>query len=205
MFNFFKRTKILPWEIELLKNIIKKLPKEYDYLFRQIDQNLFNGVLIGLSEIPGYVGFSFNPQVHDNFYDKNGRNYKLTGIKVFNKKSNSFLDVNIYIVFGMINGYSIEGKFDIDVNNIEINNFRKEMIDNSDFEKIANIFNDAELKVINPSEIYEVELNGISYYHIKDLEDGNFIGIDEKKNIYKIIHDPFKIIPVSENLLQLLN
>jgi hypothetical protein len=49
-----------------------------------------------------------------------------------------------------------------------------------------------------------VKLRGSLYYHLRDLEDGDFIGIDADKIIYKITHDPFEIIPLNETLEQLL-
>lgn len=44
------------------------------------------------------------------------------------------------------------------------------------------------------------------YYHIYDLKDGDgdFIGIDEKKNVYKITHDPYEITLLEKTLIELL-
>ncbi|WP_162842699.1 hypothetical protein [Mucilaginibacter pineti] len=48
-------------------------------------------------------------------------------------------------------------------------------------------------------------MDGKVYFHIKDLEDGDFIGIDSDKIIYKITHDPCEIIPLPESLKTVLN
>lgn len=46
---------------------------------------------------------------------------------------------------------------------------------------------------INENDIYAISLNGKEYYHLKELEDGDFIGIDKDNKIYKITHDPYMI------------
>ena len=91
MFGLFRRKKIEAWEIDLLRNIIRLLPLEYRYLEKQIDDRLFKGVLIGLSDLPGYVGFKYNPQILKEFDDKKGRSYKITNIKVLDVKSKKYL------------------------------------------------------------------------------------------------------------------
>ncbi len=35
-----------------------------------------------------------------------------------------------------------------------------------------------------------VVVNGAEYFHLKDLEDGDFVGIDRKKNVFLITHNP---------------
>ena len=67
------------------------------------------------------------------------------------------------------------------------------------------MFNHEEISLLNTSDIYKIELNGKIYYHLKDLEDGDFIGIDTQKNIYLITHDPFKIALQDNDLNYYLN
>jgi len=60
--------------------------------------------------------------------------------------------------------------------------------------------------VYNPAIIdkYEVELADKMYYHLFDMEDGDFIGIDKKKKVYEITHDPYEATLVDNNLLTFL-
>ena len=41
-----------------------------------------------------------------------------------------------------------------------------------------------------PNDIYGIVLKGKSYYHLRDIEEGNFMVIDEEKNVYTITHNP---------------
>lgn len=84
-----------------------KLPEKYAYLTAQITDSLFRGILLGGSDIPGYVAFTYNTEVLKK-YDKVGEvDYKLTNIKVYNNKSSSLLMYEIYVSSGTISGYSL--------------------------------------------------------------------------------------------------
>ena len=207
MFGLFKRTKIQPWEVDLLRKTISLLPFEYQHLNKQINDGLFRGVLVGLSDLPGYIAFTYNSGVAKKFENKKDKNHQLTGIKVWDIKSGQYLSYTIYVSTGTINGYSIIGpkKFVVDLNNINTQNFKKNYGDYGDYKKIAVKLNTEEKKAINAAEVYEIVLNGKSYFHVMDLEDGDFIGIDDEKNIYKIRHDPFEIKPIKSSLIDILN
>ncbi len=204
MLGLFKRTKIKAWEIDLLRNTIRLLPLEYRHLEQQIDEGLFKGVLIGLSDLPGYVGFKYNPKILKKFDDKKDRLYTLTGIKVLDAKSKKYLPYTVYVSTGTITGYSITGaeKFIIDVNSIDVTEFKKKYPINVDYQKIEPLLTIKEKKAINPDDVYEVILDNKTYFHIKDLEDGDFIGMDFEKNIYEITHDPYEIKLMKCNLIE---
>jgi hypothetical protein len=53
-------------------------------------------------------------------------------------------------------------------------------------------------------EIYAVFIGNIEYSHIKELEGGNFIGIDKNKVIYNITHDPMEIVKIDKTLTEVL-
>ncbi|GGA67203.1 hypothetical protein GCM10008015_04920 [Flavobacterium palustre] len=207
MLGLFKRTKIESWETNLLINVFNKVSiNDSMFFIRQINDGLLRGVLIGVSDIHGYVGFSYNSKVYNKFYDKNGRNFKFENIKVFDIKSNKYLNLSIYFSFGVINGYSVEknGKYKLDISNINTDGVQKIYFDTIDYDKISKIFTPREKELLNPSEIYLVKLKDKDYYHLKDLEDGDFLGIDIDKNVYKITHDPFEINPLSDKLEEIL-
>jgi len=202
MFRLFKRTKIEKWEVNLLKNTIQLLPKEYLSLEKQIIDGLHRGVREDSNYIQGYVSFSLDGKLVEKFENKKDREYKITDIKVFDKKSKNYLKYSIYVYNGLIVGYSIEGaeNFNIDESNIDIEKFKKEYRVNKDYEKLEKYLTSAEKLVINRNEVYEVLLNDKTYFHIMDLEDGDFIGMDYEKNLYEITHDPFGIRLINRTL-----
>lgn len=206
MLGLFKKTKIADWEIRLLKNTIRLLPPTYKYLESQIDDGLLKGVLIGVSDLPGYVAFTYNPGSAEKFEREKEKGYTLTCIKVYDKRSQTYLNYSIHVSTGTINGYSITGatKFIIESDKIDVSNFKKVYRANADYKKIESYLSIQEREIINPDEVYEVILNGKAYFHIKELQDGDFIGIDYEKNVYEIRHDPFEIKLLDSNLFQIL-
>jgi hypothetical protein len=207
MFGLFKRTKIEDWEIQLLRNVVTKLPDEYSGLINQINDDLFRGVLVGVSDIPGYVAFTFHPEVLHKYDRKNERDFKLTDIKVYDRKSSNFLPYEIYVSSGTISGYSLGGnkKRNVDLSKIDVSGFKKELIGESDYNRIVNLLDEEEKIVLSPSEVYSVFLDNKEYFHIKDLEDGDFIGMDTKKIIYKITHDPMEVHRIDKTLKEILS
>jgi hypothetical protein len=207
MLGLFKRTKIAKWETNLLKGVIRLLPPDYHSLEKQIDEGLFRGILLNASDLPGYNAFTFNPNVYEKFENKKTEDYTIKGIKVFNIKSETYLDYNIHISSGVISGYSIVGakKFEIDENNIDVRNLRKVYRKNIDYQEIEPYLSVEEKKIVNQSDLYKVVLGNEVYFHIKDLEDGDFIGMDIEKNIYQITHDPFEIKLIGSDLASVLN
>lgn len=205
MFGLFKRTKVESWETALLVNVFNKLGGNYKKYQKQIDDNLFVRVRVYNNSI-NYVGFSYDPSVSRKYEIKTEPQIVLKGIRVFDNGINSYTDFHIYIFMDLVAGYSTPDvkKFKPDLLNINLEQFQKDIIDNSEFSKVSHIFTMDELKKINSSEIYEVELNGRQYYHLKDLEDGDFIGFDTNRKAYKITHDPFEIIELKKPLEDLL-
>jgi len=208
MFGFFKRTKLQHWEIDLLKTVLNKLDGDYSILLNQINEGLIKSVLIDASDIPGYVLFRKNHDIFNKYY-KDIRCYILSDIKVFNKKNSTYLKYDIYILSAVVNGYSLNsvssGKLDLDLNKIDISSFKVKYLDEFDYERVVKILDKNEIKLINPSNVYSIFLDNKEYFHLKDLEDGDFIAIDSKKNIYKIKHDPFEITKISQTIIQLFS
>lgn len=206
MFGLSKRTKIEKWETDLLRNVIMKLPSEYSSLMNQINDGLFRGVLVDMSDIPGYVAFTFHFDVLKKYDRENEREFKLTNINVYDNKSVGFVPYEIYVSSGTISGYSLGGskKHKIDVNNVDVSGFKKEFVGESDYNRIVDVLNEEEKKLLNPSEVYSIYVADKEYFHIKDLEDGDFLGMDAKKVIYKITHDPIEANRIDKSLKEIL-
>ena len=69
----------------------------------------------------------------------------------------------------------------------------------SKIEKLISGLTSDQLDLTN---LGELEVDGKLYYQIKDLEDGNYIGIDNKGKVYGLIHDPFKIDLINKSIKQ---
>ncbi|WP_221390180.1 hypothetical protein [Dyadobacter sp. NIV53] len=122
MYNLFKRSGAQTWEIKLLKNVIGQLPKEFKILEEQIDAGLLKGVVIGSAN---YVAFSHHAKVFSQFQTRDQKDYKITGVRVFDKKSKSQLLYTFYVSSGIIKGYSVKGadKYLLDIESADVSWF----------------------------------------------------------------------------------
>jgi hypothetical protein len=213
MFGLFKKNKkrktwpITDWEMCIMYNALNQLPAEFEHLKQQLEYPLFTVASTGYSTSgPGYISFSFDPGIYKDFENRRMQDYMIRNIKVSNIDKKSF-DYSILVAAGVISGYTLKG-FDqsvIDLNSVDVSAYAKVYLENDGFDKLATLLNADDIKEINPSEVYEVVLNGKTYYRIKDLEDGDFIGIGTDKVIYTITHDPFEIVPLSGSLKEVFN
>ncbi|WP_342328426.1 hypothetical protein [Pedobacter sp. FW305-3-2-15-E-R2A2] len=205
MFSFFKRTKIEPWEIEFLKAVFLKLSSELgNKLYRQVESGLLKGVMVGMGDIPNYVGFTYNSFFYNKFYEPIAENYKLSNISVKNGYSGKLLSASVYVAFGMINGYSVDSevsKYKFENLEIDTSSIKKIFIGAGSNSKITSFLTEKERKFINDDDIYATTIENKDYYHLKELEDGDFIGIDENNIVYRITHDPLEILPIDRNRL----
>jgi hypothetical protein len=206
MFRLFKRSKMEDWEVDLLRNVLIRLPSEYSTLLDQVNNGLFRGVLLDVSDIPGYVAFTFHSNILKIYNKDNERDFKLTNIKVFDNKLLSFVPYEVYVSSGTISGYSLVGskKNSIDVSRVDVSCFKKVFIDTTDYFRIMHLLNEEERNLLNPSDVYSIVLSDKEFFHLKELEDGDFIGMDENKIIYKITHDPNEAVEINKKLSEVL-
>lgn len=205
MFGLFRRTKLRDWELQLLRNVITALPAEHSSLINQLNDGLIRGVLTN-KRLPGHFGFTYHSDVFKKYERRQERDYRLTGINVFDNNSKSFLSFELFVSGGTICGYSLTGgpKAKIDVNKTEVSNYRKEYFEETDYNNILPLLTEAEKQLLNPSDVYIITIAQTDYYHILDLEDGDFLAIDDKKQVYKLTHDPMEVKLINMSLLEAL-
>lgn len=209
MFNFFKKkkksTQLNDWEKELLLQILSSLGKLYNQYVLQIKDGIIEGVRFNKA-LPNYTSFQLNVQLLNKFEKKSQEPYIISNIFVLNKKTGSVEPVSIHLGFGLVLGYEIKDRntFNPDLNSIDIQKIKISNEVNDEFDEIKKVFSNDELRYINISEVYSVDLENKKYYHLMDFEDGDFIGIDENKHIYKITHDPFLIEKLDISLIDAL-
>lgn len=200
MFSFFKRK--TKFNKEIFESICSLLPDKYMFLSNQVKENI---ILSVKKENDGYYKFNLDNSLFDKYEDKHGRYYEIKGIFLLYK--NIRMPIALRVGYGILLGYSVKDNnllsslscdVSIDVSNIEIKFF-----DNVD-KRIIDLFSDEELKYITPNEIYEIWLNGKMFYHLQDIEDGDFIAIDESEKVYMIRHNPLNREMLSDNLLDVL-
>jgi hypothetical protein len=207
MFGLFNgnKKKSLETDVVLMKTIFSSLGKEYSYIINQLNDNIISGVKRQNSPIPNYRKFSLNVDILNKYEDKNGKYFSVKGVKVYDNNVKQYVELQINIGFGILQGYATLNvkEFNPEVSNVNIKNYSVEVFGEGT-PSIKDLFTKEELVFLNVNDVYEVELKGKVYFHIKDLDDGDFIAVDENKDIFKITHDPFEITRIEGKFIDIL-
>jgi hypothetical protein len=224
MFIFGKREKT-NHDIILLKKICEKLPEKYDFLKKQVNDGIILDVnrtkqliIYDKNDIPvlydpvllkkesGCCQIVFNNTLLKKYFKKPFRDYTIEDIIVKQKNNDDKVNVQLLVSYGVLVGCFIKKtikSFTIDLESIDMDNVKEKYImDESTWKSRKKLFSEEELRYINLEEVNEVEFNGKIYYSIFELEDGDFIGMDKKKHLYEITHDPYEITPIKETLIE---
>lgn len=155
---------------------------------------------------PYYVRFTYFPEVSGRFEDPMGRYLRVKNIAVSDLRGEDKARIDIYFSRGLIMGFSMnrDSTFLPDLSTINVANSRLEYLDTPDA-KVDGLIDAKYKKLINWSDVFEVELKGTTYYHLKDIGDGDFIGIDEDRQVYEIRHDPFKVQQLTGDLKEIIS
>jgi hypothetical protein len=205
MFGLFKKKRDFKMEAALMKAIFSRL-EGFDYINKQLDEGIITGSRLLKEPILDYIKFSLNVKLLNKYEDKLGPYFAVEGVTVFDTKSAATVELQIHICYGVIMGFvALGSKLESpDFETINTSSYWIKHFENSEFDPIKKLLTEEEVKLINPNDVYELELKGRSYYHIADLEDGDFIGMDLDKKIYKITHDPYEIVELQDNLKEIL-
>ncbi|MNN62306.1 hypothetical protein D3C81_1775950 [compost metagenome] len=123
-------------------------------------------------------------------------NFKVEGLVIGDLGKNRNIEVILYFADDIFLGYSTdlqEGSFQFDDQKINISQVKKKLWGNEGNSIVKNILTAKELKLVNLGDIYISNINGKDYYHLKELEDGDFLGFDQDGVFFKLTHDPFYI------------
>ncbi len=207
MFGLFKKKKLdFKNEVSLMKAIFSRL-EGFGEIKKQIDEGIITGISLPYDTWwPNFVKFSLNTKLLNKYEDKLRPTFTIMGITVFDSKSSVTTEIQIRICCGILTGFeSLNSRlYNPEIETINTSGYWIKYSDQSDFEIIKDNLTKEDVKLVNPSEVYEVELEGRKYYHLIDLEDGDFIVMGTDKKIYKTTHDPYEIVEVQGSLKDII-
>ena len=206
MFRFFRKKKygsMKDWEFNLLNKIISKLPSEYSFLKKQID----NGFVLGSAENQilgdGWKSIIYNQDLISVYKTSEGNDFKLRRIRVFNHFLNKYQEVELDISEGILIGYKLpDARNYFDLTKIELEYLKKELFQNEELENLQSILGNIDQEIQNQLDVsgtFKIELREGIFYTIKDFEDGNYLGVDLQGAVYGLIHDPYEVEKLFDN------
>ncbi len=141
-------------------------------------------------------------EINKPHLDKNRKNNKsfsiFSGVQIKRKNFTDYVEIPIEITWDLISKIYIDKPNDFwkfyEVDTLKIVNFGKTEIPilNDDEEKLRKILSSVEQnqsQKIVIEDTFEIELNGKIFYAIVDMEDGNYIVVNKKGQVFRLNHD----------------
>jgi hypothetical protein len=183
----------------MLDCIARILPEKYIFLLKQVNSDFI------LDSVPNeFLGNGWKRTIlNQNLYEEYKNieiNYALTGIQIYDLIGGQFKKVELDLFEGILIGYKVEhGQYDFD--KIEITDLREsEFSSNKQDLKYQQLLKGKKSKQLDLHNGFEIEFSEKKYFVIKDLEDGNYLSIDDHGKVYGMFHDPFLVELLDENI-----
>ena len=200
MFRLFKKTtwKINGKALNFFDKLFKQLPKEYQFLSFGLQKGLYRRFSVNHAMKGHHYSIGFDPSQSDRSMVK-GKHFALKNIIVI--QTGNSIPLNLTVYEGLWVGFEIERnildftdfKFDLSKMEKSSSQFAKD----NKIEKLVAGLSSPNLDLNNLSEF---EIDGKCYYQIKDLENGNYIAMDNKGQVFGLIHDPYKIDLINKSI-----
>jgi len=205
MFELFKKTS---WKIDgkafdFFDKLFKQLPAEFHFLAEGLHKGLYRRFSINHAMKGHHYTISFDPSQSDKSMVK-GKQFELQNILVI--QNNNRFPLNLTVYEGLWVGLEIEKNI-LDFTNFhfDLSHLHKDQSKFATDSKIEKLVNGLFSTNLDLSNLNEFEVDGKCYYQIKDLEDGNYIAIDNKGQVFGLIHNPFKIELINKSIKQFVD
>lgn len=205
MFGLFKKTS---WKIEgkafdFFRQVFMHLPSDFQFLLIGLDKGLYRRFSVNHSMKGHFYFIGFDPSQSDKSIFK-GKDYELENILI--KQDGQVFPLNIIIEEGLWIGFEFEKNI-LDFNNFEVDmsSFAKSKSKFSLDTKIEKLVSGLTCDKLDLTNLGEFDFDGKTYYQIKDLEDGNYIAINNKGQVFGLIHDPYKIELINRSVRQFVD
>jgi hypothetical protein len=198
MINWFKKRRTKK-EIEKFEKI---LSNRLGDIFPTMKELRENSKLMFFNYSVKPTGISFVYAMNGPYIERHGKkhrvNFKVDGLEIKKKESSEFVGLPVTVTHDLIGTIEIDNPSDIwknyDLTDIKVGEIKRTEFEfvNEDEKKLKKILKgiDEELKrKIEIEDTFEIELDGKRYYTILDMEDGNYIGVNSRGQVYRLHHD----------------
>tara|TARA_R110002020_G_scaffold383342_1_gene593991 strand:+ start:102 stop:791 length:690 start_codon:yes stop_codon:yes gene_type:complete len=145
-----------------------------------------------------YVSRGWTPKVYKEIMRSHRTFFNLSGISVAEKKSDVFTPLKLNYSYNSLTKIEIETPerfhriYDIEnvkVGQIQLEHLPTENPDRKVVEKALKSIPNDQMELLELDDTFEIEVDGKLYYTILDMEDGNYIAVDNSGNVYRLNHD----------------
>jgi hypothetical protein len=129
----------------------------------------------------------------------------LKGIWIFDLRDGQSKEIQLDLYEGILIGYRIQdGQFDLDRIDL-VNLMEGFFLQTNDDLKYKQFYKGKKSNNLELHNGFEIQLPNKNYYVIKDLEDGNYLSIDDEGKFYGMFHDRYLIELIHENVSEFID
>lgn len=190
-------------EISIFLEIANKLFYKYPYLKRQINNDFLIAKRPNALGEKGTYTILLNQNLEKQYYTPSLEFFIIKNIKA--KTNSSSVDIELHILQGMLVGFYLPTNLDeVILETIDTEKcFEKKFIE-KDREKtkglIKNLINNKCYEKLDIGSSFKIELPEGFFYTIKDLDNGNYIALNETGEVYLLEYNPYLIKKIHNNI-----
>lgn len=202
MFGLFKKTR---WDLtgtahDFFRQVFGQLPAEYRFLLEGLERGLYRRYSVNHSRRGNHYSIGFDPKQSDKAMVK-GRTFELVGIQIIH--GDARYPLNILVFDALWSGF----EFERDILNfrdfkVEVSGMKVDRSKYAPDREIAKFVSGLSSEHLDLESLFAIEFDGNVYYQLKDLENGNYIAMDDKGQVWWLCHDPFKADLIHEYVRQ---
>ena len=187
---------------QLENNITELLKSELPQLKVAFDISKPKGIKFNNQQNQILISRGYSVEVYEELELNHKSYFNLKGVSIFNRKSNKYEPISLDYFYNTLSSIRVKDPCyfhkNFDLNDIKASKIKVKNLDDEKSEKsiilgLLEPLKDNELANLELDSSIEIELDGKLYYTILDMEDGNYIAVDEKKQIYRLTHDSIEV------------
>lgn len=211
MFGIFKNPKkvneFTDKEITFFKEVIKLLPIRYHYIINQLNKNFLISFKPNDLSFKDWYSVQLNAKLEKEYSKPSLGYFQLQNILIFNKRTKIKEKLTLSFLEGMFIGFYIQdARFDnyilseYDISGLKEKHFKNDG-DKNDLLKIIGDISKEHLLQFDLENTFKIEIPEGNFYTIKDLEDGNYLALNEKGEVYELMHDPYSVRKIANSIV----
>ncbi|MGV3586034.1 MAG: hypothetical protein ACO1OF_03440 [Adhaeribacter sp.] len=145
-----------------------------------------------------YISRGYKPDAYNEIMQYHKTHFNLKGISILNRKTGEYNPLQLNYLYDSLTRIEVENPqnfhriYDLDsikINKIQLEHLPLENSDKKIAEKALKSLTKKQKDLLELEDTFEIEVEGKLYYTILDMEDGNYIAVDEYGRIYRLNHD----------------
>ncbi len=191
------------------KKIVEILPTRYHYIIDQLNKDFLISFKANDLNFKDWYSVQLNAKFEKKYSRPRLGYFQLQNIYIYNKKSGKKEKIIISFLEGMFIGFFMQDiEFDnyilneYDTSNLKEKHFKNENDKEALMEIIKGV-NKAKLSDLEIDDTFKIELPEGVFYPIKNLQDGNYLAVNNIGEVYELLHDPYRLIKKASSIAEL--